>query len=84
MRRGDFLITPNWAWHDHGNEGTDAVMWLDGLGVPLIAEQDAVSFEKYTWVHGREMQLVSRADDSLKRWRRRTSTPTHAGRRCPT
>ena len=21
MRKGDFIITPAWAWHDHGNEG---------------------------------------------------------------
>ncbi len=31
MRPGDFIVTPNWAWHDHGNIGTEAVVWMDGL-----------------------------------------------------
>jgi gentisate 1,2-dioxygenase len=36
MSRGDFVITPGWTWHDHGNEGTDPVIWLDGLDVPIV------------------------------------------------
>jgi len=24
-------VTPNWAWHDHGNIGTGPVVWMDGL-----------------------------------------------------
>lgn len=36
MRRGDFIITPNWAYHDHGHEGDGPVVWLDGLDLPLI------------------------------------------------
>ena len=36
MRRGDFVITPSWAWHDHGNEGTEPCAWLDGLDLPLV------------------------------------------------
>ena len=24
MKPGDFVVTPAWAWHDHGNLGTDA------------------------------------------------------------
>jgi len=31
MRPGDFVTTPNWAWHDHGNLGAEPVVWLDGL-----------------------------------------------------
>src|SRR3954464_8156055 len=31
MRPGDFVITPNWTWHDHGNAGSEPVVWLDGL-----------------------------------------------------
>jgi len=37
MHRGDFIITPHWMWHDHGHEGTDPVVWLDGLDVPLVS-----------------------------------------------
>lgn len=31
MRPGDFVVTPGWAWHYHGNFGTKPVVWLDGL-----------------------------------------------------
>ena len=31
MRPGDFVVTPGWTWHDHGNLGTKPVVWLDGL-----------------------------------------------------
>jgi gentisate 1,2-dioxygenase len=31
MRPGDFVVTPGWTWHDHGNSGAKPVVWLDGL-----------------------------------------------------
>ncbi|KAF2399819.1 RmlC-like cupin [Trichodelitschia bisporula] len=36
MARGDVILTPQWAWHDHGNEGPDPVIWLDALNLPLF------------------------------------------------
>jgi gentisate 1,2-dioxygenase len=36
MRRGDFILTPAWTWHDHGNLGDQPVVWLDGLDIPLV------------------------------------------------
>ena len=36
MHRGDFIITPSWTWHDHGNLGTEPVVWLDGLDIPIL------------------------------------------------
>jgi gentisate 1,2-dioxygenase len=36
MSRGDFVITPGWTWHDHGNDGAHPVIWLDGLDVPIV------------------------------------------------
>jgi gentisate 1,2-dioxygenase len=41
MRPGDFIITPSWTWHDHGNESDVPVVWLDGLDIPLIRFLDA-------------------------------------------
>lgn len=35
MQRGDLLITPNGEWHDHGNEGTEPIFWVDMLDAPL-------------------------------------------------
>jgi len=31
MHPGDFVVTPGWSWHDHGNAGATPVIWLDGL-----------------------------------------------------
>ncbi len=45
MHPGDFIITPSWTWHDHGNPGIDGaaepVVWLDGLDIPMIRFFDA-------------------------------------------
>lgn len=46
MHRGDFLITPAWTWHDHGNLGDQPVVWLDGLDIPLVRMFDASFAEK--------------------------------------
>jgi gentisate 1,2-dioxygenase len=46
MRRGDFIITPAWTWHDHGNLGNQPVVWLDGLDIPLVRFLDAGFAEK--------------------------------------
>src|SRR3990172_3253018 len=47
MHPGDFIITPSWTWHDHGNPGADPVVWLDGLDVPMVAFFDAGFMERY-------------------------------------
>ena len=36
METGDFLVTPNWTWHEHGNDGDENMIWLDGLDVPML------------------------------------------------
>jgi gentisate 1,2-dioxygenase len=35
LRRGDFIVTPAWSWHSHGNDGTGPVVWVDGLDTPF-------------------------------------------------
>ncbi len=35
MKPGDFVVTPPWAWHDHGNLGDGPVVWMDGLDTPF-------------------------------------------------
>lgn len=47
MEPGDFIVTPAWAWHDHGHEGDEPVVWLDILDLPLIANLGAVFTEHY-------------------------------------
>jgi len=41
MERGDLIITPPMRWHDHGHEGRDPVIWLDGLDIPLVRSVEA-------------------------------------------
>ncbi|WP_420468253.1 gentisate 1,2-dioxygenase [Panacagrimonas sp.] len=65
MRRGDFIITPAWTFHDHGNEGDEPVIWLDGLDIPLVEFLGAGFQEKA----GAEVQNVARPEgDALARY----------------
>ena len=63
MHPGDFIITPSWTWHDHGNLGVDGVcepvVWLDGLDIPMLryfdsgfAENDAEDSQSVTRPEG--------------------------------
>ena len=36
MSPGDFVITANWAPHDHGNTSDKAMLWLDVLDFPQV------------------------------------------------
>ena len=47
MHPGDFIITPSWSWHDHGNPGDEPVIWMDGLDIPLVRMLDASFAERY-------------------------------------
>jgi len=47
MKPGDFIITPAWAWHDHGHEGDGPVVWLDGLDIPMVAAFGPLFFQYY-------------------------------------
>ncbi len=47
MHRGDFIITPSWTWHDHGNPGSEPVVWLDGLDIPMVSFFDAGFMERH-------------------------------------
>lgn len=41
MEPGDLIITPPMRWHEHGHEGTEPMVWLDGLDIPLVRKLDA-------------------------------------------
>jgi gentisate 1,2-dioxygenase len=36
MRPFDLVLTPNWQWHDHGNDSARPMIWLDGLDIPTV------------------------------------------------
>ena len=65
MRHGDFIITANWAPHDHGNPGKEPVMWLDVLDMPTVNHFQA-SFAHH---FDDKMQNVNHEDgDSFERY----------------
>jgi gentisate 1,2-dioxygenase len=46
MLPGDFLVTPSWTFHDHGNPGAKPAIWLDGLDVPMVNLFDTSFLER--------------------------------------
>jgi gentisate 1,2-dioxygenase len=62
MYPGDLILTPNMCWHDHGHDGTEPVVWLDGLDIPLVRSLDA-SFAE-TYVTDQQVQLKQSAGRS--------------------
>jgi gentisate 1,2-dioxygenase len=36
MHPGDFILTPSWTYHDHGNPSDSPTIWMDGLDIPLV------------------------------------------------
>ena len=65
MHYGDFVITPPWAWHDHGNESEEPMIWLDGLDIPFASFFDASFAEGF---NADEQPLARRTGDSLARY----------------
>lgn len=52
MEPGDMIITPQWQWHDHGNDGDDNVIWLDGLNIPFYSLNPIDFLEEYKDFYG--------------------------------
>jgi gentisate 1,2-dioxygenase len=47
MEPGDLILTPSWAFHDHGKEGEGPMIWVDGLDVPLMTYLRIQFFEDW-------------------------------------
>jgi gentisate 1,2-dioxygenase len=47
MMPGDVVLTPNWCWHGHGNDGRACAYWLDVLDVPLVQLLEPMFFEPH-------------------------------------
>ena len=65
MKPGDFILTPSWTYHDHGNPGTDAVVWLDGLDIPITNFFDTSFAERHP---EKSQPLARREGDALARY----------------
>src|ERR1700686_1599460 len=65
MHPGDFVLTPSWTYHDHGNPGDAPVIWMDGLDIPIVNMFDTAFAEH----HPDETQPVTRQEgDALTRY----------------
>jgi gentisate 1,2-dioxygenase len=47
MADRDVVLTPNWRWHGHGNEGSQPSYWIDFLDVPLVQHLESMFIEWY-------------------------------------
>lgn len=64
MSPGDFVITANWAPHDHGNPSDKPMLWLDVLDFPAVNFYEASFADYYDEKH--KMQNTTRSNgDSL-------------------
>jgi gentisate 1,2-dioxygenase len=61
MAPGDLVLTPSMTWHEHGNEGTEPVMWLDGLDSPVVRYLEILRMEP------RESRSAESRNGGLKR-----------------
>ena len=71
LERGDLVITPNYSWHDHGNEGTESLIWCDILDIPIPYYMNAYFFD-FNYEEGGKrinsaMQPVTRSKDYSQR-----------------
>ena len=80
MRRGDFIITPSWTWHDHGNLGDQPVVWLDGLDIPIVRFFDAGFAENERAVESQRRcgPKATRWRATARTWCRWTTSPSRA------
>jgi gentisate 1,2-dioxygenase len=58
MSPGDFVITANWAPHDHGNTSDKPMLWLDVLDFPAVNFYEASFAEHFDT----ETQATTRQD----------------------
>ena len=65
MQPGDFVITPSWTWHHHGNESEGPMVWLDGLDIPMLAHFNSTFREDH---QDHEAAITRPTGDSLARY----------------
>ena len=65
MQPGDFVITPSWAWHHHGNDSKGPMVWLDGLDIPITAFFNSTFREDH---HADEAPITRPSGDALARY----------------
>jgi gentisate 1,2-dioxygenase len=65
MQPGDFVITPAWSFHDHGNDSPGPVLWMDVLDVPMVSFFEA-GFQQP--LNDKQQMLTRPEGDALARY----------------
>ena len=65
MEPGDFVITPSWTWHHHGNDSSAPMVWLDGLDIPMAAFFNSTFREDH---HAAAAAITRPTGDALARY----------------
>src|SRR5581483_6628616 len=65
MAPGDLILTPNWTWHSHVNEGDGPILWLDALDAPVVMALNQMFYEEYPTA---QQPFTKARDDSLQRY----------------
>ncbi len=73
---GDFIVTPAWIYHDHGNLGDQDVGWFDGIDIPYVHSLNAVFYEPL----GGQQVVDKPADHSWKQFGIGALRPTWVSR----
>ena len=60
MFPGDLVLTPNWTWHDHGNDTDQPMIWMDGLDLPLVHLLESAFYDSFS----EDVQPITRASNS--------------------
>jgi gentisate 1,2-dioxygenase len=66
MKPGDFVITPSWTFHDHGNDTAEPMVWLDGLDMHMVRLFES-SFRE-GWVDDEPIEPTKPEWDALNRY----------------
>jgi len=61
MHPGDFILTPSWTFHDHGNPGDEPTVWMDGLDIPIVNLFDTSFLERQPEEEG-QVERVPQGD----------------------
>jgi len=65
MMQGDFVITPSWAWHDHGNHTDAPIVWMDILDLPMVNFFETGFAQHH---NDTEQEIFRPEDDALSRF----------------
>lgn len=63
MEPNDLVLTPQWSWHDHGNESDEPIVWIDGHDLPLLKSLNLLFFQK----HNSRQQTVTRSEGHARK-----------------